>query len=160
VGGEDITLVEYMWHLLRSKGKRCQVKSQNTASRDLYSKPQRTFTNVFNPRQSPYTIPSHPASTSHELHSSFIDSYLIKTPFSNDMLKCIPRFPTMISTMSIIRPTHSPAFFELQAMILILSAATVSLSNLNVAFFRIKVHTSSHDRYTFKLPCHQLTVLA
>jgi len=40
--------------------------------------------------------------------------------------------------------THSPTFFELQAIILILSAETVSLSNLNVAFFKIKVHTSSH----------------
>jgi len=47
---------------------------------------------------------------------------------------------------------YSPGLFELQAIILILSAVTVSLSNLNVAFFRINVHTSSQDRYVFRLP--------
>jgi len=51
----------------------------------------------------------------------------------------------------VIMPTHgmysySPAFFELQAIILILSVVTVSVSNLNVAFFKMKVHTSSHER--------------
>jgi hypothetical protein len=51
---------------------------------------------------------------------------------------------------------YSPTFFELQAKILIRSAVTVSLSNLKVAFLSINVHTSSHDRYTFKFPYRQL----
>lgn len=48
--------------------------------------------------------------------------------------------------------SYSPGLFELQAIILILSAVTISLSNLNVAFFKIKVQTSSQERYVFRLP--------